>query len=574
MNQFELRALEVHSNLVWNFDHLRRVIDFMKRQELNTLILHRNDLVDLIVYPGVFFGASRDCKNIFERYQQTFEKLYKYTPTRRSGPYQRRDMLKRIFEITERAGIELMFENKELYFPDVLLELYPELTQSGAICPNQPLWFDFLETKYTELFQEFPTLKGMITSPGTGESRVAISSNRCICELCASTTSKDWYLKLINSMHRPIKAAGGILAIRDFVFDRKSQTELAAAFEEMPTDIVISLKNTPHDFYPTFPNNPRIGDVGDHAQWVEFDTMGQYFGWGVAPAIIADDYRRRMQFVASQGATGIILRTDWESLDGHTVFHNLNIVNLYAGAALARGSDSPNSQFYADWLCQEGMIKPGSSSNAIDEAAAWAEAFLATSWDIVASALFVNQCVFSDSSNYPVSLDHAWWLAEHKNSLKDWMPSKADALSTIQINVDSILDEKNRAVALAEKVMPLLGSCPQALKDTAHARIQSEMDACLLYVRGWEVVGRACILTRQALDFEGSGLVRQRSARLFKALADLLTIADEMREHRKSTDLHFVVYVAMGWERLEALHQDLSQRLEMDQLGRRSAATG
>jgi len=55
--------------------------------------------VDQVVYPGRMFGASEGCTNIFERYQQIFRGLYKYTPTRRSGPYQRRDYLRRVCDL-------------------------------------------------------------------------------------------------------------------------------------------------------------------------------------------------------------------------------------------------------------------------------------------------------------------------------------------------------------------------------------------------------------------------------------------------------------------------------------------
>jgi hypothetical protein len=74
--------------------------------------------------------------------------------------------------------------------------------------------------------------------------------------------------------------------------------------------IVISLKNTPHDFYPTFPDNARIGDVGNHPQWVEFDTWGQFFGLGVVPSIILDDLSQRFRHSAKSGVSGVIALLD------------------------------------------------------------------------------------------------------------------------------------------------------------------------------------------------------------------------------------------------------------------------
>ena len=44
-----------------------------------------DDIVDRIVWPGRYFGAREEDRNIFERYGHAFRTLYKYTPTRRSG---------------------------------------------------------------------------------------------------------------------------------------------------------------------------------------------------------------------------------------------------------------------------------------------------------------------------------------------------------------------------------------------------------------------------------------------------------------------------------------------------------
>nr|MDP8994716.1 hypothetical protein [Pseudomonadota bacterium] len=443
MADFRVRALEIHSAYAWDFDWVRRALRFIQDHEMTALVLHRNDVVDRVVYPGKYFGGGdRKYSNIFERYRDIHRQLYKYTPTRRSGPYHRRDYANRIVELADLMGIEVWFENKELSFHEILLELNPRLTKNGTLCPSEPFWWEFLEVKYTELFEDIPGLAGIITAPATGESRLSISGNRCTCELCRTMTPQRWYSELILSMHRPIKRAGKELVIRDFVFDRRAQSELAEALERLPDDIIVSLKNTPHDYYPTFPNNPRLGQVGPHRQWVEFDGMAQYFGWGIGPAIMIDDLRYRMDVAKGFDVEGLIFRTDWESLDAHSAFHTPNLLNLYAGAALSIDRQTPGQDIYRRWLSEQGMLRPDADADAIDACAAWAERLFANSWPAVKRSLYTNDCVFSDSSIYPVSLNHAWWLAEEKNSLKDWDPSKADALATTEENVKRIMVEK------------------------------------------------------------------------------------------------------------------------------------
>ena len=100
---FEVRALELHSQYAWDYNWIINTMDFMKNLDFNTLVLHRNDFIDLIIYPGKYFGYEEKAGDtIFETYSHIFRKLYRYTPTRRSGPYQRRAFLKRVLEQAKR----------------------------------------------------------------------------------------------------------------------------------------------------------------------------------------------------------------------------------------------------------------------------------------------------------------------------------------------------------------------------------------------------------------------------------------------------------------------------------------
>lgn len=560
MTPYKTRALEMHSGYVWNWDRVVAALEFISRNEMTALVLHRNDIVDLMVYPGRTFGSSAGAANIFERYSELFRTLYKYTPTRRSGPYQRRDYMKRVLELAGRRGIKVFLENKELFFADIFLELNPQLTKQGTPCPNDPFWWAFLGDKYRELFEDLPEIAGIITGPGTSESRLAASGSRCTCDLCAASTRQDWYRNLLMAMYAPISKAGRDLIVRDFVFDRNAQTELAETIEGLPGDVIVALKNTPHDYYPTFPDNPRIGDFGERRQWLEFDTMGQYFGWGVAPAILIEDYRARLARAAAKGVEGAIFRTDWESLDGHSSFANLNLVNLYAGAALTQENATPADAIYRRWLEEERLLVPEATEAQKRAATDYVGSLLKDTWEVVSKALFVNDCVFSDSSNYPVSLDHAMWLAEEKNSLQDWVPEKADALDGTAPNLERMLREKDEAVALAVAIRQRLDSSVEGLTDGAHRLLADSMDVSVRYVVGWRAVVRAIMLTRHVLRF---GRAARADARrdLALALDELKALAAEFRQFAAATDHRFIVYNMLGWERLLTLHNDLESRI-------------
>jgi hypothetical protein len=99
----------------------------------------------------------------------------------------------------------------------------------------------------------------------------------------------SWYLW-------PLKNRGKRLVVRDFIYTKEEQEQFAEALKVIPQEVVLSLKNTPHDFYPTFPDNPLIGRVGERPQWIEYDVNGQYFGWGVVPSIMFDDIEHRLAY--------------------------------------------------------------------------------------------------------------------------------------------------------------------------------------------------------------------------------------------------------------------------------------
>jgi hypothetical protein len=370
-------------------------------------------------------------------------------------------------------------------------------------------------------------------------------------------------------MYEPIKAAGKTLVVRDFVFDKKTQAEIATVMEELPEDVIVCLKNTPHDYYPTFPDNHRIGNVGNHRQWVEFEVMAQYYGWGIAPSHMVDDTRYRLGHAEKHDVEGVLVRTDWEALEAHSVFHTPNLLNLYAVAELSIDRDTPKAKIYRDWLMGESYLKPDASEAEIKKAVDWAIELFGDSWEIVRRALYINDCVFSDSSTYPVSLAHAWWLAEEKNSLRDWDSSKEHAMDADESNVRRIIEEKEEALHRVEALRDVVTRKPSALTDAAHLDFADRIDVFRRYIRGFREIGQACILTKYLTENKAPSNFRKEAERMLgERLKGLLDLAADFREFRKNTDFRHTTYTALGSERLEVLHADLKRVLAGASKGR------
>jgi hypothetical protein len=553
------RCLEVHSSYVWDYRHMQFVLDFAAEHEMTGIVLHRNDLVDLVVFPGRYFGADAPTyRNNLERYRDMYEAVFA-APTRGDRPCRARTYVKRLIDEAGSRGLDVFIQNKELFFDDTLVDLHPEVIKEGRRCASHPFWLEFVRAKYDELVVELPGLAGVIVAPGTAESRVSIASNRCSCGSCRATDPGDWYAALLGAMREPLKAAGCRLVVRDFTFSSEAQAAVVDAVAGLPDDIVVSLKNTPHDYYPTFPHNPRIGEVGGHDQWIELDCMGQFFGWGVAPSVMLDDMRLRFAYARSHGVTGVILRTDWEGLDGHTAFDTYNRINVCGAAALARDPDVPDLEIYGHWLAETDMLAADSSVADRSDAADWCRSLLGRTWEIISNSLFVRSCVFSESSCIPVSMADAVWVGEVKDGLRDWDSRAADALVATAGNVRRIVEAEDGALALAMELRSLADAGHRALTPRAHETVRVSWDLLCRYVEAYRLAVVGVFLTRylQNQARSASEVEPDLQRRWSETVASLGALARNLDTFYRSTAHPYPVYMLLDGERVATLCDSL-----------------
>ncbi|PRR73592.1 hypothetical protein [Neomoorella humiferrea] len=563
---YNVRALEIHDR-VWDQEHIKEVLNFMSRNNLNVLVLHANNIIDEVVWPARYYGVKTP-GNLYENYRIIFKELYRYSARRRYMPLQRRDFLRWVISKAKGRGIKVYLENKELWFPDIVETIHPELRKKGYLCCSEMFWWEFLRTKYEELFADLSGLDGIITSPGSRESKLSISSNRCTCKRCQNLNASEWYYNLIMSIYEPTKNAGKELVVRDFVFDPQSHASLAEAMERLPEDIIFSLKNTPHDFYPTFPNNPQLGRIKRQKIWIEYDVMGQYFGWGIAPSIMVRDIARRLAYGREKGASGILIRTDWEGLPGHSCFDTANIINLYAAAMFSENISTRIKDVYYRWLIDQGFLEEKLSAEQEEICMDWIMGIFESTWDIVRKTLFINDCVFSDSSTFPVSIEHAFWLAEEKNSLRDWDITKAEALNPTKENVQKILDEKDEAWKQYEKIKEQLFLANRGLVNNIYEKLKREFEIYGLYIRGFQLMGKIAILTRY-LSHPGNKdelFYNHAHTMLVENLHQLKLYINQLIDFNNRETVSYPVFALLNPERAIVFFEDVSSRIKNEYL--------
>lgn len=455
---------------MWERARIVEALNFIKANGLTGLVLHETDFVHHVVYPRDYFDPYA---------------LWKDAPSRRgeNAIFNNRIYFDHVLQLARKAGVEVYVEVKEIGFSDEVLEYKPALIKNGAVCPSEPFWFEYIERKTEELLSDFPLLAGMIVSAGSQESRASRAQNKCKCELCAAISVPQWYRRIAEALYRPAHRHGKRLAIRDFAYKPADHEPLIESMNGLPGDVIFSIKAMPHDFYATFPPNPAIGRL-QRPQWLEYDVLGQFFGWGVFPCFMLDDIRARLAHAEQNGVSGATFRTEWERINDLSSFDNLNHLNLIAAAALARGEAVD-----AAMVCRRGL--------GLSEAGArWMAETLALTWPVVKRAAYMNDFVFADNSMLPRSIKRAWWGMEARDGLAMWDESRAHDLELDRAKLTALLAEKDEALRLARDLVARVQAGDASLSPAQSATLRAQFDHYDLWVEGLRLAGHVCLYAR------------------------------------------------------------------------------
>ena len=542
---FPVRALEIHSTRMWRWKSVESAFQLMERLGLNTLIFHENDLPDQLVRPRAYLSS---------------EVMFARWPVRAHTLDNNKQYIRRVIREAGRRKIRFFLEVKELYWGDGILDLHPELVQANqVVCPTHPFWWEFERNKYTELVEEVPDIAGVIVSPGSRESKATIATHLCTCDRCKSYDSGTWYANLFRAMYEPLKAKGKLLVVRDFAYTKEEQNLTIDACDKVAKDIVIAMKNTPHDFYPTFPNNPRIGHVGGHPQWVEYDTWGQFYGLGFFPCGQVEDIQRRLTHCHQNGVTGIQLRTDWEVMSEGSVFNSLNLLNLFAGAMLARNHQEDLDKIYRAWLSY-GLLNPlqAESSQAAPVPVEPADMdrfrdMMKASWPIMEKTVFVRGHVFHDDGMFPESIARAFDTMTSFHNRDDWDPGASKRVEPTDENIKAIIAEKEEAEQAVGRLPGILKVEQAQLPAAVKSSLKTTLDLYRLYVRGFKYCAIACFRGKRAQLTSSAGEIQ--AART--AADDLLAFRKELAGRLQGTSFTHHAYWMLDVNRLDRLASDV-----------------
>lgn len=553
---FDVRALEMHSSRIWDQRQVENAFEFMSRYHLNTLIFHQNDIIEHCVAPESHFPNIMLWKRWSVRYHRMMNNRY---------------YLNNIVRLAKSRNFKLFVEVKEIWFDEWLLTLYPELHQShGGYCASDPFWMEFLEAKINEFLDNIPDIAGIIVSAGTRESKVSITTNSCPCDRCKQTTQVEWYTNLINAMYRPLKARGKSLVVRDFTRFSKEQNAITAAVDNCSDDIVLVMKNTPHDFYPTFPHNPKIGTVGHRPQWIEYDTWGQFYGTGFFPAGLVEDIKYRLEHCYQNHVIGVQLRCDWENMTEASTFNSLNILNTIAGAMLTYNLDTDVEDIYKEWAYGYGLLSPlkpcsfDQKPEPISKEADYRKVrdFMKASWQVMVKSAWIRGHVYSEDCLFPDTMYRAFAMMFFNHNMEDWVPGASATITATDDNIDFIFREKEAASAEVLQLPAILDIDSLGLSAELAEDLKDMLDMYGYYVKAFEYSAKACYLAQKAME---RGVPEDRVA-ADKAIEELAAYAEVIRARALKKEYHHhEVYWMLDHKRMLSLAGDIARRLDANE---------
>lgn len=549
MKSFEFRGLEIHSSRMWQQAQVDKAIDFIKKTGMTALVFNQNDLLDAVVYPAKYFPD---------------ELMWKRWPPRNSSVKNNKYYINKIIRDAKRNGIEFYFEVKEIFFPAGLLDIRPELMNpDGSLCPFDPFWIEFLEEKLKELMEEVPDFTGIIFSIGTRESMLSISANQCKCPRCQTNKEIDWYYSIVNIIYKTLNARGKKLIIRDFSFTGDQQGIMIEAVQKCSQDIVISLKNTPRDYYPTFPTNPHIGLSG-LTEWVEFDTWGQFFGLGVFPVSVIEDMQNRMRECHDKKVKGILLRTDWECVNDGSSFNSMNLLNVYAGAMLSQNIELDLDNIYKAWSDNGYLsaLRPGSCLMASvppvkEDAYINMRDFMKASWKVMEKTNFVRGHLLGESVLPPDTVQKAFDMMVYIHGRDDWEPGASKKVEPTDENIEVIIREKDAALEEVKNLSAILKAETLGFSEEILKEIEDTLDLYVYFVKMMRVCTIACFYTRKALATKDQADIKKAK----DTIPLLENFIGELDLRLKDSAYPHYVYFMLNEKRMKNLIKDIEKQL-------------
>lgn len=189
------------------------------------------------------------------------------------------------------------------------LSYYPDQFKTGpngTLNLDDPLFWEWYKQDYREMLDLIPDVDGLIlTFIETGAYAEKQYSERML-------TNEEKLASVVNAIAEVvIEERKKKLYIRTFAYTEDEYANTIGCINHIKNkNVVLMMKETPHDFFLTHPDNAFIGSI-DRPTIVEFDTGNEYNGQGVIANTWPEYVMKRWKnFLKRPNIVGYVARTD------------------------------------------------------------------------------------------------------------------------------------------------------------------------------------------------------------------------------------------------------------------------
>lgn len=247
------------------------------------------------------------------------------------------------------------------------LDYYPKEFRSaegGRIDLDNSEFWEWFKNDYREMMSNAPDIDGIVlTFIETGARVEAQHSSKM-------KTPAEKLAKAVNEIADVvIGEMNKKLYIRTFAYSQQEYRNIVGCIGKLKyPEIILMVKETPHDFFLTHPDNPLVAKL-NRPMVVEFDLGNEYSGQGVIANTWVEPQARRMKnFLKNKNVIGYAARID--RYGDTSIFDTPNEIQLFALDKSLDG-DADADSLYGEFIAKNygkksvSLLKPA-FKNALD----------------------------------------------------------------------------------------------------------------------------------------------------------------------------------------------------------------
>ncbi len=218
----------------------------------------------------------------------------------------RRALAQKLTAEAKKRGVpEVVVWDHALYYK----AYYPARFRTGpdsTINLDNPEFWEWFKADYREMLALLPEIDGLaLTFIETGAHAEDQYSEKL-------TTPARKLAAVLNAVAEVVVEEQGLkLYARTFAYNDEEYENIISCLQYVDNqDIILMIKETPHDFFIPHPNNPFIGKI-DRPTLVEFDLGNEYHGQGIIANTFPEvAHARWKDFRTRKNVVGYVARVD------------------------------------------------------------------------------------------------------------------------------------------------------------------------------------------------------------------------------------------------------------------------